>query len=242
MTGSSDINRPIQDPALTQRMFDDIAPTYDLLNHLLSFGLDIRWRKRAIDLLREKSGGAFLDIACGSGDLSIEALSLHPARIVATDFAPAMLRVFREKLDRSHPAAPVEMIVCDALALPFDERTFDATMVAFGIRNFGDRLKSLREMHRVLKPGGLALILELSAPRAPIVQQLYQLHARVILPLAGRIISRHSNAYRYLPDSIRRFPTEEDFVPLMAEAGFVDCSATPLTFGTATIYKGRKKR
>ncbi len=242
MKVSHDINRPIQDPELTKRMFDDIAPTYDVLNHLLSFGLDIRWRRRAINLLREKRGGVFLDIACGSGDLSIEALSLQPARIVATDFAPRMLTVFREKLDRSRPGAPVEMVVCDALELPFDEHTFDATMVAFGIRNFGDRLKSLREMHRVLKPGGMAIILELSAPRAPIVRQLYHIHTRIVLPLAGKIISRHNNAYRYLPESIRRFPTEEDFLPLMGDAGFVDCSATPLTFGTATIYKGKKKK
>ncbi len=242
MGTSHDINRPIQEPELTRRMFDHIAPTYDLLNHLLSLGLDIRWRKRAISMLREKAGGVFLDIACGSGDLSIEALTLRPTRLVAADFAPEMLRVFRDKLGRRHPDAPVEMMTCDALALPFPDETFDATMVAFGIRNFGNRLQSLCEMRRVLKPGGISLVLELSAPRGPVFRHLYRLHTRILLPLAGKIISRHNNAYRYLPESIQHFPTEEDFLPLMGEAGFVECTATPLTFGTATIYRGRRQK
>lgn len=241
MSDKNLINTPIEEPALIQQMFNTIAPTYDLLNHLLSFGLDIRWRKKAIRLLEEKSGGTFLDIACGSGDLSIEALNLSPARMVATDFAGTMLKVFDEKLKKLRVSIPVELIACDALALPFPDGSFDATMVAFGIRNFADRLQSLKEMRRVLKPDGISLILELSTPRKFLPRQLYTVYAKIFLPLIGRIVSRHTSAYRYLPESISLFPDEKDFVPLMQEAGFTDLRVTHLSLGTATIYTGRKR-
>ncbi len=241
MSGHNLINSPIAEPALIRRMFNAIAPTYDLLNHVLSFGLDIRWRKKAVRLLEEKKGGTFLDIACGSGDLSIEALKLSPSKIVATDFAETMLEVFKEKLMKLDTIHPVELISCDALSLPFQERTFDATMVAFGIRNFADRLQSLKEMRRVLKPGGLSLILELSTPQKFLPRQLYTFYAKIFLPLIGRVISHHNSAYRYLPESISRFPDEKDFIPLMHEAGFDEVRVTQLTLGTATIYTGRRK-
>ncbi len=170
----------------------------------------------------------------------MEALRLAPRRVVATDFAPKMLEVFREKLSRRHPGAPVELLTADALALPFPGDTFDATMVAFGIRNFGDRLQSLQEMRRVLVPGGIALILELSTPRSPVARGLYRIHSGVLLPLIGKIISRHNKAYRYLPASIAKFPDASEFIPLMEQAGFTRVSATSLTFGVATIYCGRK--
>jgi demethylmenaquinone methyltransferase / 2-methoxy-6-polyprenyl-1,4-benzoquinol methylase len=232
----------VQDPEKIQSMFNAIAPTYDLLNHLLSFGMDILWRKKAISLLEEKRGGAILDIASGSGDLSIDALALNPRMIVATDFAFQMLTVFGGKLrQRAHlPASVIRLTSCDALSLPFASGSFDATMVAFGIRNFADRLKGLQEMHRVLRPGGVSLILELTEPKTPVIAQFYSLYAKVLLPLFGKIVSRHNAAYSYLPASIAKFPARDEFLGLMKEAGFTECKSYSLTFGAATIFVGRK--
>jgi demethylmenaquinone methyltransferase / 2-methoxy-6-polyprenyl-1,4-benzoquinol methylase len=232
----------IQDPEKIQSMFDAIAPTYDLLNHLLSFGMDILWRKKAISLLEEKRGGTILDIASGSGDLSINALALNPRMIVSTDFALRMLTVFGGKLRQrtSIPSGTIHLASCDALALPFGSGSFDATMVAFGIRNFADRSRGLREMHRVLRPAGISLILELTEPKAPIIAQLYALYAKGLLPLFGKIVSKHNAAYSYLPASIAKFPARDEFLGLMKEAGFSECRSYSLTFGAATIFVGRK--
>jgi demethylmenaquinone methyltransferase/2-methoxy-6-polyprenyl-1,4-benzoquinol methylase len=228
-------------PAEIREMFNAIAPTYDLLNHLLSFGLDIRWRKKAVRLLEPKTNGMFLDIACGSGDVSFELLELRPKEVVAVDFAEEMLRVFQRKCAGIAPGAPISIVAGDALALPFEENIFDGTIVAFGIRNFADRLRSLREMLRVIKPGGRSIILELSKPSMPVVRSLYSLYSQVGLPLFGKVISRHNNAYRYLPTSVAHFPDQTEFVNLMTLAGFAEVTATPLTLGTATIYVGIKK-
>src|ERR1700690_2575820 len=159
MTSLLEIRR--EKPEKIRSMFDAIAPTYDLLNHLLSFGMDIHWRKKAIALLKEKEGGTFLDIAAGSGDVSLALLSLKPQRIIGTDFASNMLNVFQQKLQKHENADCIELVSCDAHELPFCDQSFDATIVAFGIRNFADRLRALREMHRVLKPNGISLVLEL---------------------------------------------------------------------------------
>jgi demethylmenaquinone methyltransferase/2-methoxy-6-polyprenyl-1,4-benzoquinol methylase len=232
----------VQEPEKIQSMFNAIAPTYDLLNHLLSFGMDILWRKKAISLLEEKCGGTILDIASGSGDLSIDALALNPRMIVSTDFAFRMLTVFGGKLrQRTHlPAGTIHLASCDALSLPFTSGSFDATMVAFGIRNFVDRLRGLREMHRVLRPAGISLILELTEPKAPVVAQFYALYAKGLLPLFGKIVSKHNAAYSYLPASIAKFPARDEFLELMKEAGFMECRSYSLTFGAATIFTGIK--
>ena len=227
-------------PSEIKAMFNEIAPTYDALNHLLSFGLDIRWRKQALKFVEGKRGGAFLDIAAGSGDFSLEALRLNPQHIVATDFAYQMLDVFQHKLGKYENSTAIRLASCDVLYLPFRDFSFDVTMVAFGIRNFSDRPIALKEMFRVLKPSGISLILELTAPTAPLVSQLYAIYARGVLPLIGKIISRHNSAYRYLPESIAQFPEREEFISLMVSAGFVDVKAKSLTFGAATIYVGRK--
>jgi demethylmenaquinone methyltransferase/2-methoxy-6-polyprenyl-1,4-benzoquinol methylase len=227
-------------PQEIQTMFNTIAPTYDRLNHLLSFGLDIGWRKKAIEFLEEKKGGRILDIAAGSGDLSIDMLRLNPLQIVGTDFAVEMLKVFHQKIDVLGEGKRVALVSSDALRLPFTDNQFDVTMVAFGIRNFSDRLKSLKEMFRVLKPTGLTMILELTSPETPVVKLFYQLYSRAILPLIGKIISRHNSAYTYLPTSIAKFPDQKTFLALMQQAGFVETKAIPLTFGVATIYVGKK--
>ena len=232
----------IQDPEKIRSMFNAIAPTYDRLNHLLSFGMDMLWRKKAISLLEEIRGGTILDIASGSGDLSIDALALNPRQIVATDFAFEMLRVFDGKMRKMSggPPPPIHLASCDALSLPFASESFDATMVAFGIRNFSDRLRGLQEMHRVLRRGGMSLILELTEPKAPVVAQFYSLYARGILPLFGKLISKHNAAYRYLPASITKFPAKDEFLGLMEKAGFRNCRSYSLTFGAARIFVGVK--
>jgi demethylmenaquinone methyltransferase/2-methoxy-6-polyprenyl-1,4-benzoquinol methylase len=227
-------------PEEIRDMFNAIAPTYDLLNHLLSFGLDILWRKKAIRLLEEKRSGAILDIATGSGDLAFDALRLSPQALVASDFAYNMLKEFQHKVEQRDITHPPLLVSCDAMNLPFKPEQFDATMVAFGIRNFADRLQSLKEMHRVLKPGGISLILELTAPRAPIVKQAYALYAKGFLPLLGKLISEHNSAYNYLPASISNFPPQEEFASLMKQAGFTTVDVHLLSFGVATIFLGRK--
>ena len=238
MSISQEIRR--EQPDQIRSMFDAIAPTYDVLNHMLSFGMDIRWRKKAIELLREKNGGTFLDIAAGSGDVSLEMLTLNPRHIVGSDFAPNMLNVFHQKLTHFNKAGRIELVSCDAHELPFADESFDATIVAFGIRNFADRLLALREMYRVLKPTGISLVLELSTTKTPVIKQLYHLYSRIGLPLFGKIISRHNAAYRYLPRSIAKFPDQQEFLSLLRQAGFHDAKFFPLTFGAATIYCGRK--
>ncbi|HLX13444.1 MAG TPA: ubiquinone/menaquinone biosynthesis methyltransferase, partial [Bacteroidota bacterium] len=203
------INSAIAPPKEVQAMFDAIAPRYDLLNHLLSFGLDYGWRKKAIAMLEPKRGGRFLDIAAGSGDMSIEAQRLEPRLVVASDFAEQMLRALQTKLKKTSSTG-VSLASCDALRLPFPNASFDATMTAFGIRNFSDRLASLKEMRRVLVPGGIALILELTEPKG-IFRPLFRIYGRTILPLLGRIISGSNFAYSYLPASIAKFPEAEEF-------------------------------
>jgi len=230
-----------KNPLNIQAMFNAIAPKYDLLNHLLSLGQDIGWRKKALSLVEEKRGGSFLDIAAGSGDFSLEALRLQPKSIVATDFASRMLSMFQEKLERQRDKRIIHLVTCDALQLPFAHAAFDLVMVAFGIRNFHDRLLGLREMRRVLKTGGMTLILELTTPKAGVVKPLYDFYTKFILPNVGRTVSRHNSAYYYLPASIAQFPDEGTFLATMQEAGFVETRAHPLSHGIATIYVGRKQ-
>jgi len=221
-------------------MFDRIAPTYDLLNRLISFGLDASWRRKAVALLSRHPGGVFLDVAAGSGDVTLSLLESGPGFVVGTDFSLNMLRLFDRKIRaaaRDDVAVPA---ASDALSLPFRDGTFDGTIVAFGIRNFADRPRALREMVRVLRPGGTSVILELTVPPNPVAAALYRLHAKVLLPVVGRIISGDGGAYAYLPDSIAAFPPREEFLRMMSGAGFTGCAATALTFGAATIFHGRK--
>jgi len=227
-------------PALIRAMFDRIAPTYDLLNRLISFGLDSSWRKKAVGLLSDRPGGTFLDIAAGSGDVTLALFRRRPAFVVGTDFSPNMLAIFGKKILRTDAEGRTALAASDALSLPFRDGSFDGTIVAFGIRNFADRPLALREMFRVLKPGGTSVVLELTVPGNAVAAGLHRIHAKVVLPFAGRIVSGDRSAYRYLPDSIADFPPSEQFLGLMKQAGFTDTSATALTFGAATIFRGSK--
>ena len=226
-------------------MFDNISPKYDLLNHVLSGGIDILWRKKAIRQLKSYTTPAFapktiLDIATGTGDFAIEALALKPEKIVGVDISEGMLTVGRQKMVKRGLDHIIEMRSGDSERLPFVDNEFDAVIVSFGVRNFENLLKGLTDMHRVTRSGGVCLVLEFSNPRAFPFKQLYGFYSTTILPLIGRIVSRDSAAYTYLPESVQAFPDGPDFLRIFETAGFTNTKWIPLTFGVASIYIGQK--
>ncbi len=220
-------------------MFDAIAPRYDLLNRVLSFGIDRRWRKKAVAMLAHEQPARILDVATGTADLAIEALTLEPQKVVGVDIAEEMLGIGRQKIERLGLADRIVLQRGDAEKLPFSDRQFDAVLVAFGVRNFGDLDRGLAEIRRVLKPGGALVVLEFSRPRAFPIKHLYGFYARVVLPRVGGAVSRDAGAYRYLPDSVAVFPDGEDFLERMRRVGYRDLVCRPLTFGIASLYKGK---
>ncbi len=224
------------------QMFDRIAPTYDLLNHLLSLGWDYSWRRRTAQQLRDDQALKILDLATGTGDLLLSILQAHThiARAVGLDVSEKMLDLCCEKLRRRGLAQRVELVCADAAATPFPAGTFDVATMGFGIRNTADAAKTLREIHRILRPGGTALILEFSLPRHRAWRWCYLKYLRLVVPCVGALISADRHAYRYLHESIEGFYQAEAFCALMREAGFGAVSAVPLTFGVASIYRGVK--
>ena len=221
-------------------LFDSIAHRYDLLNHVLSGGIDFYWRWRAIEHLKDARPGRILDVATGTGDFAIAALRLHPDAIVGVDIAEEMLKRGREKLRRRGFDSIITLRNCEAENLPFADGEFDAAIVAFGVRNFENLERGLREMHRVLKPGGKVVILEFSRPARFPFKQLYFFYFRNILPFIGGIVSKNKEAYAYLPDTVLRFPEGGRFLASLGAAGFNQSSQDRLTFGIATIYSGMK--
>ena len=226
--------------AYVRRIFSEIAPRYDLLNRLLSFGIDRLWRTRAIARLQwtRAPHGTFVDLCAGTLDVSA-ALARQPGfsgTVIGADFAEPMLRAGRGKLHRS-PIAPV---VADALALPLRDRSAAGALVAFGIRNLADLDAGLRETLRVLAPGARFVILEFSTPRVPIVRTIYRLYFHRVLPAVGRLVSGHPTAYRYLPESVDRFPEMNELADRMRGAGFADVRWTALTFGIAALHVGQR--
>lgn len=222
-------------------MFDAIAPRYDLLNHLLSFGIDRLWRRKAVAMLKREAPKSILDVATGTADLAIRALTLSPERIVGVDISETMLKLGREKVAAIGADRVIELQTGAAENLPFDDGTFDAAMVAFGVRNFENLRAGLSEIRRVLRPGCLLVILEFSRPERFPIKQLYRFYFRHIVPRVGRSISRHEHAYQYLPDSVDAFPSGDDFLAEMAACGFEDRSVRGLTFGIASLYSGRAR-
>jgi demethylmenaquinone methyltransferase/2-methoxy-6-polyprenyl-1,4-benzoquinol methylase len=223
-------------------MFDAIAPRYDFLNHLLSAGIDTRWRRRAIASLQLRGSERVLDLCTGTGDLAINAVRARPgaARVVGIDFAAAMLQVGREKLIRERLERQVTLVRGDATRIPAADRSVDAITIAFGIRNVDAVAVACTEMHRVLKPGGRLAILEFAVPTTPGVSAVYLWYLRHLLPRIGRAISRHNAAYGYLPASIGAFTAPEEFVKLLRHAGFVDVDPVRLTFGAVILYTARR--
>ena len=227
-----------------ERMFDDIAPTYDALNHLLSFGIDRGWRRRVVriaaDFLRSHNSlrPLSLDVATGTGDLAIAlARRIPDAHITGVDISENMLAAGREKVEKAELAGRIDLRTGDAERLDFPDGTFDLVTVAFGVRNFGDIAAGLREMRRVLRPGGRCLVLEFSEPRGTLFAAVYRLYFHKILPLVGRLVSRDNGAYSYLPTSVDGFPSPERFAEMMREAGFFAIETTKLTFGVSYIYE-----
>lgn len=234
---------PSKDPARIARMFDAISPRYDLLNRLLSAGLDQRWRARAIRALRLTGREQVLDLCTGTADLAIAAVTARDgcaARVVGVDFAAAMLELGLEKTRARGLGRRVPLVRGDATAVPLPDGSVDAAMIAFGVRNVERPERACAELVRVLRPGGRLAILEFGVPRLPGVRQLYLWYFRRMLPAIGRMISRHSDAYSYLPESVGAFPEPEEFSALLTRAGFAAVTARALTFGIVYLYLAEK--
>jgi demethylmenaquinone methyltransferase/2-methoxy-6-polyprenyl-1,4-benzoquinol methylase len=222
------------------KMFDNISHKYDFLNHFLSLGIDIYWRKKAIKLLSSSKPKYILDIATGTGDFAIEALHLLPDKVIGVDISAGMLKYGNEKIVKLGLEHKIELILGDSEKLPFDDNTFDAITVSFGVRNFEHLEKGLIDMFRVLKPGGKALVLEFSKPRSFPMKQLYNFYFKNILPVLGKMFSKDNTAYTYLPESVNAFPDGEDFLKVFESSGFKKTKCIPLTFGISSIYIGEK--
>jgi demethylmenaquinone methyltransferase / 2-methoxy-6-polyprenyl-1,4-benzoquinol methylase len=221
-------------------MFDGIAHRYDLLNHLLSGGIDLIWRRAAIDALADLKPKIILDVATGTADLAIASLRLHPSAVIGVDISEEMLSIGRKKLARRELTQMIALETGEAECLRFDDNTFDAATVAFGARNFEHLVRGLTEMKRVLRPGGAIVVLEFSKPRTFPFKQLYLFYFRFMLPAIGRLVSKHREAYQYLPDTVMRFPDGEQFLDVLRACGFTSVTQRPLTFGIATVYTGIK--
>ena len=223
-----------------ERMFDHIAPAYDRLNHLMSLGIDRSWRRTALKWLRPHRPALVLDVATGTGDFAIQACRmLRPQSLVGTDISEGMMQVARHKAREAGLDDRIRFRREDCEALTFSDASFDAVTVAFGIRNFEHLDRGLREMCRVLRPGGHLVILELSTPDRPPMKQLYRIYSRLI-PLMGRLVSHDRSAYTYLPQSIRAFPQGEVMSESIRRAGFSDVRFRRLTFGVCTLYMATK--
>ena len=225
-----------------EQMFDNIAPTYDTLNHRLSWDIDRRWRRKAIQQLIPYQPLTILDIATGTGDFAIMAAQmLNPQRLVGADISEGMMEIGRKKVRGMGLDSIISFAKEDCLALSFDDATFDAVTAAFGIRNFADLDKGLSEMCRVLKPGGHLSIVELTTPVAFPMKQLFRIYSHTVLPVYGRLISKDTSAYSYLTKTIEAFPQGERMTEILRRAGFKDAGFKRLTFGICTMYFATKQ-
>lgn len=225
---------------LVREMFDGIAYRYDFLNHFLSMGIDKIWRKKALKNLSAYSSARILDVATGTGDFAIAALKYKPSQITGIDLSVEMLRIGEEKMKKRGVDNIIKLQVGDSENLQFESNSFDAVTVAFGVRNFENLEKGLQEMNRVLRAGGKAIILEFSKPQSFFFRKLFNIYFFNILPFIGKIVSKHSSAYTYLPESVDAFPSGQTFLQVMSNCGFKSVKAQALTGGIATIYTGVK--
>jgi demethylmenaquinone methyltransferase/2-methoxy-6-polyprenyl-1,4-benzoquinol methylase len=220
-------------------MFDAIARRYDTLNHLLSAGLDRRWRRRAIQALELSGRERVLDMCTGTGDLAIEAVTTPDGRamdVVGIDFSSEMLRLARGKIRTAGLADSIRLARGDATRMPVPDAAFDAATVAFGIRNVLDPEGACHEFRRALKPGGRLAILEFGSPQFPVLRAVYLWYFKQVLPLVGKLISQHGDAYTYLPASVAEFPTGRDFAAILSRAGFANVRFETMTFGVVYLY------
>jgi len=221
-------------------MFNNIAGKYDFLNHFFSLGIDILWRKKAVKLLKPLNAKTFLDVATGTGDFAIECMSLKPDKVVGIDISQGMIDVGTKKLKEKGLDKTISLQLGDSENLPFEDNTFDAETVAFGVRNFENLEVGLAEMLRVLKPGGKTVVIEFSKPKTFPVKQLYYFHFKFIMPFFGRLISKDKSAYTYLPESVMAFPERTNFTDILTKVGYKDTGYKALTGGIACIYWGSK--
>jgi demethylmenaquinone methyltransferase / 2-methoxy-6-polyprenyl-1,4-benzoquinol methylase len=227
--------------AAVESMFDSIAWRYDFLNHFLSLNFDRLWRRKAIKIISKSCRSPrILDVATGTGDLAIAAMKLNPSKISGIDISAKMLEIGKEKIKKKGFFGKIELIEGDSEKIPFEDNIFDIAMAAFGVRNFSEPLKGLKEMHRVIQYRGMIMILEFSKPSGFPFKPLYNFYFKNILPLFGRLFSKDKTAYSYLPDSVMKFPDNEDFLNLLIQAGFSDTHQIKLTGGVASIYTGIK--
>lgn len=217
-------------------MFNNIAGKYDFLNHFLSMGIDKGWRKKAIASIEGIAPKRILDVATGTGDLALAASKLNPDKIIGIDIAGQMLDVGNKKIKAQMLDGMITLQLGDSEALPFEDNSFDAITCAYGVRNFEHLEAGLKEMCRVLRPGGKLAILEFSNPQKFPVKQLYKFYFRYILPTLGKLVSKHSRAYTYLPESVMAFPEGKVFCNTLGICGFKEANARPLTFGITTLY------
>lgn len=222
------------------KMFDTISTNYDGLNRVISFGIDIKWRKRVVAILKNKQPQSILDIATGTGDLAINLVETGAKKIVGLDISAGMLEVGKKKILEKKLSDTIEMVVGDSEDLPFEENTFDAVTVAFGVRNFDDLEKGLAEIYRVLQPGGTFVVLETSVPTKTPYKQGYHFYTKNILPKIGRLFSKDDSAYAYLSESAAVFPHGTAFNNILEKIGFIGVGNKPQTFGVASIYVATK--
>ncbi len=221
-------------------MFNSISGKYDFLNHFLSMGIDILWRRKMIRKMGKHQPKAILDVATGTGDLAIEGLKINPEKIIGVDISEGMLEVGQQKLKKKNLDQKIKLQLGDSENLPFENGTFDAAMVAFGVRNFGNLDKGLAEMHRCLKQDGYIWVLEFSIPTKFPIKQLYRFYFKNILPGIGRLVSKDKTAYTYLHDSVQAFPDGKNFLSHLEKVGFKELTLYPVSFGIATIYCAKK--
>jgi demethylmenaquinone methyltransferase / 2-methoxy-6-polyprenyl-1,4-benzoquinol methylase len=222
------------------KMFDNISHRYDFLNHFLSMGIDKAWRKTAVKLLSSSKPKTILDVATGTGDFALQALSLNPDKIIGIDISDGMLEVGRKKIKARNLDNKVELMLGDSENLPFNDNKFDAVTVAFGVRNFENLEKGLAEIFRVLQPGGKLVVLEFSRPRSFPFKQVYNFYFKMVLPRIGKMVSKDDAAYTYLPQSVEAFPDGQDFIKILKVIGFKNTQCKALTFGISSIYIGTK--
>lgn len=237
------MEKSAKDPVKIQTMFSNIAGRYDLLNRVLSLGIDRCWRKFAVNQLPKAENAQFLDVATGTCDVALEIIKRHPpdTKVVGVDFSEGMLELGKEKVRNAGLENRIDVRFADVTSLPFDDNTFDGSIIAFGIRNVQDYKKGISEMGRVVKSGGKVVVLEFTSVQSRFFQPVFHFYITRLLPFIGELISGKKGAYKYLPDSMLGFPSPEEFKNAMEETGLRDVKYYKLTFGAAVVYAGTVK-